>query len=126
MIFWSGFAVRRGQALLPVGHAARGSPSAGTRKAGKRMFARKNRLSLLVITGALTLAGSLTACGDSGSSGTEAPASAAAGAGCAPIAGEQLVLLADDKKLQNSDNIVAVFNTKAGSPALVAATDKVA
>jgi osmoprotectant transport system substrate-binding protein len=64
-------------------------------------------------------------CGKSGSSGTTAPASVNA-AGCAPIAGDALVVLDDDKKLQNSDNIIAAINTKVADPALVAALDKVA
>ncbi|GAA1880112.1 hypothetical protein GCM10009687_55450 [Asanoa iriomotensis] len=42
------------------------------------------------------------------------------------MAGDQLVVLQDDKKLQNSDNVVAAINTKAASPQAVAATDKVA
>ena len=68
----------------------------------------------------------LAACGESGSSGTEAP-DTASGAGCAPVAGNQLVVLDDDKKLQTSDNIIAVVNkAKAGDAALIAALDKVA
>lgn len=68
----------------------------------------------------------LAACGESGSSGTEAP-DTASGAGCAPVAGTQLVVLDDDKKLQTSDNIIAVVNkAKGGDAALIAALDKVA
>jgi osmoprotectant transport system substrate-binding protein len=68
----------------------------------------------------------LAACGDSGSSGTKAP-DTASGAGCAPVAGTQLVVLDDDKKLQTSDNIIAVVNkAKGGDAALIAALDKVA
>ncbi|MDG4822431.1 glycine betaine ABC transporter substrate-binding protein [Asanoa sp. WMMD1127] len=76
--------------------------------------------------GVLFVAGLLAGCGEAGSSGTDAPASAAAGAGCAPVAGDQLVVLQDDKNLQNSDNVVAAINTKAASPQVVAATNKVA
>lgn len=90
------------------------------------MFARIHRPSTLIIAGAVAFTFGLAACGKSGSSGTQAPPSAAGGAGCAPIKGDVLVLLADDKHLQNSDNIVAAINAKAGSPALLAATDKVA
>ncbi|MBB5872475.1 osmoprotectant transport system substrate-binding protein [Allocatelliglobosispora scoriae] len=72
---------------------------------------------------ALTFA--LAGCGESGSSGTSAPPTAATG-GCAGVAGDSLVVLTDDKKLQNADNIVALINTKGSSPALVAAVDKVA
>jgi osmoprotectant transport system substrate-binding protein len=67
----------------------------------------------------------LSGCGESGSSGTEAPASSAAGAGCAPAAGDTLVVLTDDKKLQNTDNIVPAINAKASSPQIIAALDKV-
>ena len=67
----------------------------------------------------------LSGCGESGSSGTEAPASSAAGAGCAPAAGDTLVVLTDDKKLQNTDNIIPAINAKASSPEIIAALDKV-
>ena len=66
----------------------------------------------------------LAACGKEGSSGTQAPASVS-GAGCAPVAGDKLVVLTDDKQLQTADNIIAAVNTKAADPALVAALDKV-
>ncbi|GAB3177020.1 osmoprotectant transport system substrate-binding protein [Micromonospora palomenae] len=75
--------------------------------------------------GALTVAGLLTGCGDEGSSGTDAPQQGASGAGCAPVAGDQLVVLNDDKKLQNTDNIVPAINVDAANPQLVAALDKV-
>lgn len=89
------------------------------------MRAYTNKLILLGT--AVVTAFALTACGESGSSGTEAPPTgAASGAGCAPIASEELVLLTDDKNLQNSDNIVAAVNASKSSPALLAAVDKVA
>ncbi|MGC1215312.1 MAG: glycine betaine ABC transporter substrate-binding protein [Micromonospora sp.] len=75
--------------------------------------------------GALAAAGLLAGCGGAGSSGTDAPEKGASGAGCAPVAGDQLVVLADDKKLQNTDNILPAINAKAASPQLVAALDKV-
>jgi osmoprotectant transport system substrate-binding protein len=74
--------------------------------------------------GLLAAAGFLVGCGDAGSSGTEAPAPAATG-GCAPVAGPQLVVLEDDKKLQTVDNIVPAVNAKAATPELLAALDKV-
>jgi osmoprotectant transport system substrate-binding protein len=85
-------------------------------------------INKLILLGAVVVtAFALTACGESGSSGTEAPPTgAASGAGCAPIASEELVLLTDDKNLQNSDNIVAAVNASKSSPALLAAVDKVA
>jgi len=58
-------------------------------------------------------------------SGTEAPATGSGGAGCAPVAGTSFVVLDDDKKLQNSDNIIPAINTKAAQPQLIAALDKV-
>ncbi|WP_167667145.1 glycine betaine ABC transporter substrate-binding protein [Micromonospora narathiwatensis] len=75
--------------------------------------------------GALTAAGFLTGCGDAGSSGTNAPEQGASGAGCAPVAGDKLVVLTDDKKLQNTDNVLPAINAKAATPQLVAALDKV-
>ncbi|MDT5026861.1 MAG: osmoprotectant transport system substrate-binding protein [Micromonosporaceae bacterium] len=90
------------------------------------MFARTNRLSLIILAGVLGSAFALAACGKSGSSGTSAPPSAASGAGCAPEASNQLVLLTDDKNLQNSDNIIAVVNKAAATPPLLTAVDKVA
>ena len=75
--------------------------------------------------GALAAAGLLTGCGDAGSSGTDAPEQAASGAGCAPVAGDQLVVLDDDKKLQNSDNVIPAVNADAANPQLIAALDKV-
>jgi osmoprotectant transport system substrate-binding protein len=84
------------------------------------------RRHLLLTAGTLmTAAVILSGCGDSGSSGTEAPASSAAGAGCAPAAGDKLVVLTDDKNLQNTDNIVPAINKKSSSPQLIAALDKV-
>lgn len=78
------------------------------------------------LVGLLATAGLMAGCGKSGSSGTQAPASNAASGGCAPVAGTSLVVLDDDKHLQNSDNVIAAINTKAASPELVAALDKVA
>ncbi|MBF9134706.1 glycine/betaine ABC transporter substrate-binding protein [Plantactinospora sp. S1510] len=75
-------------------------------------------------TGAI-VAGFLAGCGGAGSSGTQAPATGAQGAGCAPVAGSRLVVLEDDKKLQNTDNIIPAINSKAAQPQLVAALDKV-
>jgi osmoprotectant transport system substrate-binding protein len=69
------------------------------------------------------------ACGDSGSSGTggAAASGSAAGDACAPVAGEQLVVLQDDKHLQNADNIVPAVNAAAAAanPTLLATLDKV-
>ncbi|KUJ46674.1 glycine betaine ABC transporter substrate-binding protein [Micromonospora maris] len=82
------------------------------------------RLSIAVV-GAVAAAGVLAGCGEAGSSGTEAPQQSASGEGCAPVAGEQLIALTDDKALQNADNIIPAINTKVATPQLVAALDKV-
>jgi osmoprotectant transport system substrate-binding protein len=87
------------------------------------------RRNLILMAATMTAAVvTLSACGDAGSSGTEAPPSAAAGGagqGCAPVAGTSLVVLTDDKKLQNTDNVVPAINKKVSSPELIAALDKV-
>ncbi|MGX6603857.1 glycine betaine ABC transporter substrate-binding protein [Micromonosporaceae bacterium Da 78-11] len=83
------------------------------------------RRHLLLMAGLTAAVVTLAGCGESGSSGTEAPPSAAAGQGCAPVAGETLVVLTDDKNLQNTDNVVPAFNKKAATPQAVAALDKV-
>jgi osmoprotectant transport system substrate-binding protein len=83
------------------------------------------RRNLLWTAGALTAVLVLSGCGESGSSGTEAPASSAAGGGCAPVAGDTLMVLTDDKKLQNTDNVVPAINKASSSPELIAALDKV-
>jgi osmoprotectant transport system substrate-binding protein len=81
---------------------------------------------LLMAATATAAVVTLAGCGSAGSSGTEAPASAAAGnAGCAPVAGNDLVVLTDDKNLQNTDNVIPAINKKASSPQLIAALDKV-
>ena len=79
----------------------------------------------MTIIGAVAAAGFIAGCGESGSSGTQQPGATASGAGCAPVAGNQLVVLEDDKKLQNTDNVVPAVNTKADAPELIAALDKV-
>lgn len=63
-------------------------------------------------------------CGKAGSSGTKADNSAK-GKGCAPVAGTQLMVLTDDKHLQNSDNVIPAINAKVYTPALAADLDKV-
>jgi osmoprotectant transport system substrate-binding protein len=78
------------------------------------------------LVGLLAAAGLAGGCGQAGSSGTSAPPSAVAGGGCAPVAGPKLVVLQDDKHLQNADNVIAAINGKAATPDLVAAIDKVA
>jgi osmoprotectant transport system substrate-binding protein len=83
------------------------------------------RSSFVIVSTGILAAALLAGCGEEGSSGTEAPATGAAGAGCAPVAGDQLVVLEDDKKLQNTDNVIPAVNAEAAQPQLVAALDKV-
>ena len=82
----------------------------------------------LTILAAIPLAGvlafGLTACGDPGSSGTTAPEDVT-GEGCEPIAGDTLVALKDDKKLQASENLVPAFNADSASDEAVKAVDSV-
>ncbi|GGK33774.1 hypothetical protein GCM10010124_27940 [Pilimelia terevasa] len=70
-------------------------------------------------------AGPLAGCGDPGSSGTTAAPGASTGAGCAPMAGDRLVILADDRRLQTVDNVVPAIFAPAATPPLVAALDAV-
>src|SRR4051794_14624816 len=72
----------------------------------------------------LVAVGLAAGCGKSGSSGAKAPPTVQ-GAGCAPVGGSQLVVLADDKKLQTVDNIVPAVNAKAVTPELIAALNRV-
>ncbi|MFC0030728.1 glycine betaine ABC transporter substrate-binding protein [Micromonospora chaiyaphumensis] len=88
------------------------------------MMHARSRLAVGAL-GVLTAATFLTGCGDAGSSGTDAPQQGASGAGCAPVAGDKLTVLTDDKKLQNTDNVIPAINAKAATPQLVAALDKV-
>jgi len=79
---------------------------------------------------AIALAMATAACGDSGSSGTggdEASGSSASGDACAPVAGDELVVLEDDMGLQNADNIVPAVTTATATanPALLPALDAV-
>lgn len=66
-----------------------------------------------------------TACGESGSSGTgggdDGGSTQASGDACAPVAGDQLVVLEDDQQLQNADNIIPAVNAAAAAanPALL-------
>jgi osmoprotectant transport system substrate-binding protein len=88
---------------------------------------RVARLSAVTVvaTAALLLAG----CGSPGSGGGKTQAAApettgatgAAAAACAPVAGDKLVVLTDDKGLQNSDNIIPAVNKAAAtkSPTIV-------
>src|SRR3954452_11376056 len=89
------------------------------------MRARIRFLAPLVAAVALT-----AACGDSGSSGTGGGSSnstAASGDTCAPVAGDQLVVLEDDQHLQNADNVIPAVNAafSQSQPALLPALNAV-
>jgi osmoprotectant transport system substrate-binding protein len=80
----------------------------------------------------LALAVLVTAgCGESGSSGTGGDSDSgqdqASGEACAPVPGEQLVVLEDDKALQNADNVIPAVHapTAEAQPALLPALDAV-
>ncbi|WP_346621486.1 glycine betaine ABC transporter substrate-binding protein [Blastococcus montanus] len=85
------------------------------------MRARTRLITSLAFAVALT-----AACGESGSSGTSGGGgggggTAASGDACAPIPGDQLVVLEDDQNLQNADNIIPAVNaeTAQANPALL-------
>ena len=85
-------------------------------------------IRLMLLPMALAAVMSTASCGDEGSSGTEAAqtnSSPAAAAACAPVAGDKLVVLKDDKGLQNADNIIPAFNADDAAAPLVAAADVV-
>ena len=89
------------------------------------MRARIRFIAPLAVALALT-----AACGDSGSSGTGGDSDSggnASGDACAPIAGEQLVVLEDDEQLQNADNVIPAVNaqTAQSQPALLPALNAV-
>lgn len=74
----------------------------------------------------------LAACGDSGSSGTKAEPTASSSAStdtkkasCEPIAGDELIVLEDDKGLQTVDNVIPAVNAKSASPEIIDALNAV-
>ncbi len=79
-----------------------------------RTLSRPITAPLLALGAALAL--TLTACGSPGSSGGESPSKTSTGGAveaCAPIAGQDLVVLDDDKHLQTVDNIIPAANAAA-------------
>lgn len=77
------------------------------------------------IAGLVALLALAAACGEEGQSGTDAPDPGAAGQGCAPVAGEELVVLTDDRQLQQVENVLPAINQEAATPELIAALDAV-
>ena len=91
---------------------------------------RHRALGTLGTAGLLLLTLTLSACGSSGQSGTKTAPSksssaAAGGQACQAVAGDQLVALEDDKKLQTVDNIIPAVNAKAATQPLLDALNKV-
>jgi len=89
------------------------------------MRARIRYIAPFVVAVALT-----SACGQSGSSGTsgnDKGSTAASGKACAPVPGDKLVVLEDDKHLQNADNVIPAVNTKASDaqPAMLPALNAI-
>lgn len=76
---------------------------------------------------ALSVLLATAACGQSGSSGTggSKASGSASGDACAPVAGDKLVLLQDDKNLQTVDNVIPAVNASASTPALLDALNGV-
>jgi osmoprotectant transport system substrate-binding protein len=83
---------------------------------------RSRFLAISVVV--IGLSASLVGCGEAGSSSDSG--SASGNKGCAPVQGDELVVLEDSKKLQTADNVIPAINAKAASPQLIAALDKVA
>ena len=89
------------------------------------------RRSVTAVLGGLALL-ALAACGEPGSAGGGGAATSGAGstataaaAACDPVAGDQIVVLEDDKHLQTVDNVIPAVNAEASQPAMIAALDAV-
>ena len=92
------------------------------------MRTSRRHLALGAVATGLVLA--LAGCGDPGSGGGQEEPSTSGTSGlpvCDPVAGETLVVLDDDKGLQNADNIIAAFNADvaAAHPEVVTLLDGV-
>jgi osmoprotectant transport system substrate-binding protein len=87
----------------------------------------RSRIVPLAALGVALLAAGCGQSGSSGSGGGSAASGSAAGQACAPVAGQQLVVLEDDKHLQLADNVLPVVNAAAAqaNPALLPALDAV-
>jgi len=68
--------------------------------------------------------GPVAGCGGDDSGGAGSTKGAGTAGGCAPVAGRQLVVLVDDKKLQAANNVVPAVSGKAVTATLVAALNK--
>jgi osmoprotectant transport system substrate-binding protein len=88
------------------------------------------RRSVTAVLGGLAVL-ALAACGEPGSAGGGGAETSDAGSGtstaaaCDPVAGDQLVVLDDDKDLQTVDNVIPAVNADASQPPMIAALDAV-
>jgi osmoprotectant transport system substrate-binding protein len=90
------------------------------------MRARRSTTLTLIAVAAMALG----ACGTPGSGGGEAEPTSSGSSGlatCDPVAGDKLVVLEDDKGLQNADNIIPAVNkaAAAANPSIIELLDKV-
>jgi osmoprotectant transport system substrate-binding protein len=107
---------------------ARDTEGTGEKAAVVRIRALQHLRTPTLIGGVLVAASlALAGCGDAGSSGTAAPSTGASSGRttCAAVAGPDLVVLQDDKKLQTVDNLIPAVNKAKSSDALLAAVGKV-
>ena len=81
------------------------------------------RTRLFFPLAALAVAASLAACGSSGSSSSTS--SSGGGSSCNGVAGKQIVVLKDDKELQQAENIVPLARSGSQSSMILTAVDKV-
>lgn len=86
---------------------------------------RARTRTILSTAGLVAVAMVAASCGEAGQSGTDPVGQGTAGQGCAPIAGDTLVVLEDDRGLQTADNLIPAVNAEAATPELVAALDTV-
>lgn len=110
------------QTRVPALNAARDTEGGIMRPRSTRSFLLR---SATVVLTSVAVFGS-AACGESGSSGGgNDPGNEASGEACAPVEGDDLVLLEDDMGLQQVDNIIPAVNATAATPELLAALDGV-
>src|SRR3954469_7298580 len=113
--------------------ARAGDLSPDTRRGHGRTGHRRRapmRARITLIAPLLAAVALTAACGSSGSSGTGGGSESsgnASGSACAPVAGDKLVVLDDDKHLQNADNVVPAVNAafSQSQPALLPALNAV-
>src|SRR3954452_23903666 len=98
--------------------AFRSGSTRGDRPSGRRRLAAATAVLLISALAS-------TACSGGGRPGPRPDSTAAGGHGCSPQADDQLVVLSDDKKSQNSDNVVPLVKTSVAKPPLTDALDAV-